>query len=80
MRSLDEILETSLERPAFSNGDLWDIWSYHWCNLCIKDSDEDCPLILAGFMNVTPREWVKVGLQDYECTEFEPREEEPTDV
>lgn len=76
MRGLDEILETSPEKSAFSNGTSWDIWSYNWCQRCLKDINEDCPLILAGFLSVTPREWVRTGLQDYECTEFEPREEE----
>jgi hypothetical protein len=77
VRDLNEILEDSPEKPAFSNGTSWDMWSSSWCGLCVKDINEDCPLILAGFMGFTPSEWVKTGLQDYECTEFQPREEDP---
>jgi hypothetical protein len=78
MRSLEEILEDAPERPAFSNNTSWDIWSTDWCERCIKDTNQDCPLILAGFMGFTPTEWVRTRLvrHDYECTEFQPREEE----
>lgn len=75
MRSLEEILETASEESAFSNGTSWERWSSNWCEACSKDINSDCPLILAGFMGFTPTEWVKVGLQDYECAEFEPLEE-----
>jgi hypothetical protein len=78
MRSLEEILEDAPEQPAFSNGTSWDIWSSDWCERCIKDINQDCPLILAAFMGFTPIEWVRTRLvrHDYECTEFQPREEE----
>jgi hypothetical protein len=75
MRKLEEILEDSPEKPAFPNGTSWDIWSYSWCQRCANDVNEDCPLILAGFMHYHPKEWVETGPQRYECTEFEPREE-----
>lgn len=75
MRNLEEILDTSPEKPAFSNSTSWDMWSAGWCHLCLNDINEDCPLILAGFLGFTPMEWVRTGLQNYECTEFEPREE-----
>lgn len=75
MRSLDEILQTSPRQPAFSNGTSWEIWAYNWCRDCVNDDNDDCPLIAAAMLSVTPREWTRTGLQDYECTEFEPRGE-----
>jgi hypothetical protein len=76
MRNLEEILEDSPKGAAFSNGTSWEIWSSRWCEQCANDINEDCPIIMAGFLHVMPREWVEVGMQNYECTEFQPREEE----
>jgi hypothetical protein len=75
MRSFEEILETSPERPPFSNSSSWDYWSYDWCSRCINDINDDCPLITAAFLGYTPREWTEVGLKDYECAEFQPRKD-----
>jgi hypothetical protein len=74
VRSLEEILKDP-EGAAFSNGSSWEIWSYNWCRHCRNDVNEDCPIIMAGMLHIMPKEWVEVGLQDYECTEFEPLEE-----
>jgi hypothetical protein len=76
MRSLDEILSNSPRRKAFANGHSWDRWSYRWCDQCLQDINEDCPLIAAAMLGkVTPTEWSQVGIEEYDCSEFEPREE-----
>ena len=76
MRSLDEVLSGSPLGRAFGNGQSWDRWSFRWCDQCLQDINEDCPLIAAAMLGkVTPREWSSVGIDDYECSEFEPREE-----
>lgn len=75
MRSFEEILGDADVRTAFSNGTSFDIWAYDWCYVCRQDENSECPILLAAMLNVTPSEWVKTGLQDYECTEFEPQEE-----
>lgn len=80
MRTFDEVIADADPRPAFSNGTSWDIWSYDWCRLCVNDVREDCPLILAAMLGTVPREWYNVGLQQYECVEFEPQEVPNVDV
>lgn len=34
MRTLNEVMETSPKRSAFSNGDQWYDWSSRWCDVC----------------------------------------------
>lgn len=76
MRSFDDILSLSPKRKAFTNGQSWDRWSYRWCDECVHDVNESCPLIAAAMLgDVTPTEWNATGIDDYDCTEFEPREE-----
>jgi len=76
MRGLDEILSTSLPRRAFANGHSWDRWSFRWCDQCLHDVNENCPLVMAAMISeVTPTEWKQVAPDEYECSEFEPREE-----
>jgi hypothetical protein len=77
VRNVHEIQTTGRPGRAFSSGSSWDMWSYRWCENCRNDINEDCPIILAAmFGDTTPQEWVEIGLQNYECTEFQPREEE----
>lgn len=76
MRSPEEILSRSTKRRAFANAQSWHRWSYRWCDQCINDINESCPLIAAAmFKGVTPVEWDQVAIDEYECSEFEPREE-----
>jgi hypothetical protein len=77
MRSFDEIMAEAQDEPAFSNGFEGEIWMGRWCEApCRKDRDSDCPLIMAAFLGVTPKEWTEVepgGLENrYHCSEFEP--------
>lgn len=62
--------EQAEERPAFSNGTEWDMWSSQWCNRCIHDINEDCPLILIGFMGRTPVEWKRHSTGPLSCERF----------
>lgn len=76
MRSLEEILDTAAPRKAFSNGTSWEIWAGRWCDDCFNDINEDCPLVTAAVLGgVLPTEWSEVGTQNYDCAEFQPREE-----
>lgn len=76
MHDLDEILASSSNRLAFANGHSWDRWSFRWCDQCRHDINESCPLVTAAMaFEVTPMEWKEVALDEYECSEFEPREE-----
>lgn len=78
MRSYAEVMDSAVDRVAFSNGTSWEIWSFRWCENCVNDVNEDCPLVaVAMFGRKTPSEWQEVGLQSYECSEFEPREDSP---
>jgi hypothetical protein len=78
MRPFDELLSRSREGKAFSNNTDWERWSWRFCERCRNDVNEDCPLILISmFHDLTPAEWVEDGEHhNYDCTEFEPREEE----
>lgn len=77
MRSFNEIFDDATERRAFANGASWDRWSWQWCQQCVHDRDDDCPLVtVAVLAEKTPREWREVSLDWYECSEFEPEEEQ----
>lgn len=75
MRSFEEILESPTKRSPFANGTSFELWAYGWCYMCRNDVNNDCPILLAAFLNVTPTEWTETGMDDYDCSEFEPREE-----
>lgn len=68
--------DAATERAAFSNGYEWDCWSSVHCVKCVNDENDDCQLVLVGFMGRTPVQWVEevpFGLYDrYRCTEFTP--------
>ena len=81
MRTEDEILKGAVDRPAFSNGTSWEIWSYNWCCRCKNDSmglnpdarEKFCPLITVAVCHQkTPTEWTGDD-QDYTCIEFDER-------
>ena len=66
--------------PAFSNSTDWEIWKAHWCDTCINDIDESCPIALDLLMYVendairqTP------GVRDslfHICLEYEEKQSE----
>lgn len=79
MRTYDEAYAAALDKPAFSNGTEWDVWSSEWCSRCVNDTDDNCPLILVAMMGRTPSEWFEqprgerglICLEDrYHCVEF----------
>lgn len=78
MRPYDELLSRARPGRAFSNSTSWERWSWRFCERCKNDINEDCPLILLSMTeDLTPAEWVEDGeIQNYDCTEFEPREDE----
>jgi hypothetical protein len=83
--SLDipDAYERALDTPAFSNGTMWEIWSYSNCFRCANDGmglgkdDPQCPLILVALMGRTPVEWTdqKPPLSDYLCIYFRDRDD-----
>lgn len=87
MRSPEEISASARDVRAFSNGTEGFAWMGNWCHECKHDDDETekwCPILtLAMIGEKTPAEWVEknpYGLGDrYECTEFEPRDEDGDD-
>jgi hypothetical protein len=85
MRSEAEIRADAIEGHTFSNGTEWEIWSDHWCwHPCKNDRNEDCPLIMLGLLGYRPKEWIdaadeRVAHGRYECTEYEPDDEEDAD-
>ena len=75
--------DAAAERP-FSNGTEGYAWMDNWCwHPCKKDRNEDCPLIMAAYMGVTPKEWTEAdrfSLGDrYNCSEFEPDDDASCD-
>lgn len=57
---------------VFSNATEWDIWSANWCQRCIMDKDEDCPIVLELFLGNHPPQITKngPGLSDIHCQSF----------
>lgn len=75
MRSFDDIADDARDQVAFSNGAAWERWSWRWCQHCIHDTNDDCPLVtVAVLMEKTPAEWLPIGIHGYICTEFQPKE------
>lgn len=77
MRTYEQIMADAKPEPPFSNGTEGYAWMDNWCwHPCKKDRNEDCPIIMASLMGVTPAEWTekeRFGLGDrYVCSEFEP--------
>jgi len=74
MPGLDEVMDQAADRPAFSNGTEGEAWMANWCYRPCRH-EEDCPLLLAAFLDKTPAEWQELepgslGNQ-YRCTRFE---------
>lgn len=79
MRDYDAIIADATHKSPFSNGTSGEIWMDGWCYRCKVDgpfqrgnAEEGCPLLLVAYMQMTPKEWTEVGLQDYHCSEFVP--------
>lgn len=75
MVDYDTAFAAATEGRAFSNGTEWHMWEARWCGRCLRDVDENCPLVMIAFMERTPKEWVRQPddryPQDaYRCTEF----------
>jgi hypothetical protein len=84
VRTYEQIMADAKQEPAFSNGTEGYAWMDNWCwHPCKKDRNEDCPLIMASIMGVTPIEWTEVerfSLADrYNCSEFEPDDRDGDD-
>lgn len=84
MRTPEEIAANARDGRAFSNGTEGYAWMDAWCYECVHDDEKTeryCPILtLAMLGEKTPAEWVEKeprGLRDrYECTEFEPRDDD----
>jgi hypothetical protein len=75
MKTYDEALAASTEKPAFSNGTEGYAWTGTWCDTCIYDRsarDEEkyppdpanggllgCPILAVSLMDRTPAEWTE---------------------
>jgi hypothetical protein len=82
MRTEEEIYASALDRPAFSNGSEWEIWSANWCQKCVHEKalregrdSLGCPLVAVAMCHGrTPIEWLTPdsteGPDDYHCIEF----------
>jgi hypothetical protein len=83
MPAYDDAFGKAADRPPFSNGSMWEIWSHRNCERCASDgmgAGEDqpqCPLILVALMGRTPAEWTdrEPPLGDYLCSLFRARDE-----
>lgn len=77
MRTPDEIEADAGPQAPFSNGGSGEAWMDRWCYECKVDrpfqrdeSPVGCPVLLVGLLGKTPKEWTRVGVQDYCCSEF----------
>ncbi|WP_131823235.1 hypothetical protein [Mycobacteroides chelonae] len=67
-----------MSRP-FSNGTEWETFQWRNClrsgapgRECVKDRNEDCPLIAQSFADETPSAWKpNGGMGRYDCTAYE---------
>lgn len=78
MRDYDAITADAADRRPFSNSTQWEIFSASWCwRDCVKDRDEDCPLIMVALLGKTPTEWTVEDGTVTECSEFQEGSGEP---
>lgn len=75
MRTWDEIEKAARPGRPFSNGTEWEIWQFNTCmgggndsRRCVRDDNDDCPLIAVSLTDVTPTEW-EGPRGRYRCTE-----------
>jgi hypothetical protein len=72
MRTYDEVMAGSLDRPAFSNGTEGHAWMDNWCDRCVHDKPLrdggptdpttgilGCPIIAVAYQSRTPAEWLE---------------------
>lgn len=64
MKSFEEYEKAAQPGRPFSNGTEWELWSYNVCggsgverNRCVRDDNDDCPLILLMLDEKHPAEW-----------------------
>lgn len=69
--------EDAVDRVPFENGSAGADWFYNWCDRCVNDVNEDCPLVAIAYGGFTPCQWVDENVESirnrYRCTEFEAR-------
>ena len=60
-----------------SNGTEGDAWMAAWCATCVKDINEDCPILMMGLLGEHPPEWHRGPSWSMQtaifCDEYEPR-------
>lgn len=86
MRTYDEIAASARDGSAFSNSTSFEIWAANrGCWTCRNDDDATekyCPILsVALATGKTPAEWVEMSdrIQDYTCTEHDPRPDDDDD-
>ena len=54
-----QVVNLPVASPATSppNGSAWADWKAAWCDTCVNDINEDCPIILSGMLLDQPPEW-----------------------
>lgn len=95
MRTFDEALAASADKPAFSNGTEGLDWMDNWCDRCVHDRSSrlsvapdprngglvGCALVAVALVQRTPAEWIEQesGPDRYHCVEFRNEDDEPGD-
>ena len=80
---IPDAYERALNKPAFSNNDMWEYFAERQCYRCVNDGvgiGEDqpqCPLILVALLDRTPVEWTDQNppLGDFLCIYFRDRDD-----
>lgn len=84
MRPYEQAFEAARDRPAFSTGTEGETWVANWCERCVHDLGEGCPLVLVSLMQRTPMEWLdgprdeqgRYSMADqYHCVEYRDRDD-----
>ena len=78
-------LGDTVKPPAFSNGTMWEIWSYNYCDRCWHDRaarkgdyDNGCELIALGMAHIEVPQWVEAEPPRWvHCIKFTPDDDGP---
>ncbi len=81
MLDLDAELDRAEDTMPFSNSTDGYAWTDRWCGRCLKNTNDDCPLLTVALLGKTPFGWIEMHGQDlvwrYLCAEYQ-ENEEPT--
>ena len=71
-REVGEMRKWRRRTPVFSNGSEWEVWREAWCESCLWDQNDGCPLVLRMLMHEPVDEIVESDRFEVRCLAWSP--------